>query len=209
MIDLTEFGRGGMVIQYEDIISMIGFNVAKFFRSKGISEKLDNTSIEDVLLSYINREEYDYSIWMDKEYGIKVNPDELLTSFLTMQPNLLYSYKVFTTSHNEKINSLYIYSNQYSPIAEQATKSYGFDGVKYIHGDIVSFLNEHPNYTYLTSLNENIEKCLTVNSPICLVICEDYLYTSKIVLDKLDQKLKEKGNIILRYTGVISAGIIS
>lgn len=209
MIDLTEFGRGGMVIQYEDIISMIGFNVAKFFRSKGISEKLDNTSIEDVLLSYINREEYDYSIWMDKEYGIKVNPDELLTSFLTMQPNLLYSYKVFTTSHNEKINNLYIYSNQYSPIAEQATKSYGFDGVEYIHGDIVSFLNEHPNYTYLTSLNENIEKCLTVNSPICLVICEDYLYTSKIVLDKLDQKLKEKGNIILRYTGVISAGIIS
>ena len=63
MVDLSSMGKAGMIIQYEDIISMIGFNVARYFRSKGVSKKLDNMSIQDVLLSYINRNDEDYSIW--------------------------------------------------------------------------------------------------------------------------------------------------
>ena len=49
MLDLTDIGKAGLIIQYEDIISMIGFNVARYFKDKGISEKLDSTPINDVL----------------------------------------------------------------------------------------------------------------------------------------------------------------
>lgn len=209
MVDLSDIGKAGMVIQYEDIVSMIGFNVAKYFYKKGAYEKLDSMSIEDVLLSYINREDEDYSKWLNKEFGIQVKPREMLTSFLTMQPNLLYSYKVFSSSHLENINSLYIYSDMYSPIAEQAAESYGFKGVQYIHGNIIEFLNEHPNFTYLTSSVDNIKRCVDVEAPICLVVCDDYLYTSEIFRSKVDQTLKDKPNVILRFTGVISAGIIN
>lgn len=209
MLDLTDIGKAGMIIQYEDIISMIGFNVAKFFKGKGLSEKLDSTSIDDVLLSYINREDEDYSNWLKSEYNIDVDPKEMLTSFLTMQPNLMYSYKVFNTAHNENQNSLYIYSNMYSPIIEEATRSYGFKGIQYIHDDIIEFLRTHPNCTYLTSSIDNIKRCVDLNAPTCLVICDDYLYTSEIFISKVDQSLKDKENIILRFTGVLSAGIIS
>lgn len=208
MLDLSDIGKAGLIIQYEDIIGMIGYNVAKYFKGKGISKKLDSTSIQDVLLSYINRRDMDYSIWLIDEYGITVNPNDLLTSLLTMQPNLMYSYKVFSKAHEENINSLYIYSNMYSPIIEEATKSYGFDGIQYIHGDIIEFLKTHPNYTYLTSDVNNIKKCVDLDSPVCLVVCDDYMYTSDIFIQKIDKSLSDKPNIILRFTGVKSAGII-
>lgn len=209
MLDLSSMGKAGMIIQYEDIISMIGFNVARYFRSKGVSKKLDSMSIQDVLLSYINREDADYSVWLKKEFDISINPDDFLSSFLTMQPNLMYSYKVFTSSHRENINSLYIYSDKYSPIAEQSVDSYGFKGVKYIHGNLIDFLKEHPNYTYLTSSTDNIRKCSELTVPMVLLVCDDYLYTSELFSSKLDEKIKQMPNIILRFTGVISAGIIN
>lgn len=211
MLDLTDIGKAGLIIQYEDIISMIGFNVARYFKDKGISEKLDSTPINDVLLSYINREDEACYQWLKKEYDIDISSEEaekLNSSFLTMQPNLLYSYKVFTAAHAEGQNSLYIYSNMYSPIIEEATKSYGFDGIQYIHGDIIGFLKTHPNYTYLTSDVNNIKKCVDLDSPVCLVVCDDYMYTSDIFIQKIDKSLSDKPNIILRFTGVKSAGII-
>lgn len=209
MLDLSDIGKAGLIIQYEDLIGMIGYNVAKYFKGKGVSEKLDSTSIQDVLLSYINRQDTDYSKWLDEEYNLQVDPKEMLTSFLTMQPNLMYSYKVFSRSHEENLNSLYIYSNMYSPIIEEATKSYGFDGVQYIHGNIIEFLKTHPNYTFLTSDVENIKRCMDLNSPTCLVVCDDYLYTSDIFVQKIDKSLRDKPNIVLRFTGVLSAGIIN
>lgn len=212
MLDLTDIGKAGLIIQYEDIISMIGFNVARYFKDKGISEKLDSTPINDVLLSYINREDEACYQWLKKEYDIDISSEEaekLNSSFLTMQPNLLYSYKVFTAAHAEGQNSLYIYSNMYSPIIEEATKSYGFDGIEYICGNIIHFLKNHPNSTYLTSCVDNIKQCVDLDAPTCLVICDDYLYTSEIFASKIDQSLKDKDNIILRFTGVTSAGIIN
>jgi len=208
MFDLRDIGKSGIIIQYEDIISMIGFNVAKAFRKQGVSDKLDSMSVQDVLLSYINREDEDYSKWLKKEFDILINPDDMLTSFLTMQPNLLYSYKVFTASHDENINTLYIYSNNYSPIVEQATGSYGFPGIQYVHGNIIEFLNEHPNFTYLTSSVDNIKSCENLKAPVCLVICDDYLYISEIFNSKVDEKLKALPNIFLRFTSIISAGIL-
>lgn len=209
MIDLTEIGKAGLIIQYEDLIGMIGFNIAKFFRGKGIYNKLDSTSIQDVLLSYINREEEDYFKWLKSEYDIDIKPEDVINSFLTMQPNLLYSYKVFSTAHTENKHGLYIYSNTYSPIIEEATKSYGFKGVEYIREDIIDYLKKHPNSTYITSSVDNIKRCLDLDSPTCLVICDDYLYTSEIFTSKLDTQLRNKDNILLQFTGVISAGIIN
>lgn len=208
MVDLKSIGKDGLIIQYEDIISMIGFNVAKYFRSKGVSEKLDSMSIQDVLLSYINRDDEDYSVWLKKEYNIDIEPDKFLSSFLTMQPNLLYSYKVFSQSHQEKVENLYIYSNKYSVIAEQAVDSYGFKGIKYIHGDISRHLKYLPNHTFLTSCTENIEKCLSITTPILLVICDDYLYIANMLNSDTIKKLRDKPNILLRFTGVLSAGLI-
>ena len=210
MIDLTVFGKAGLILQYEDIVSMIGYNVAKYFHQQGVSKKLDSMSINDVLLSYVNRTDEDYSIWLEKEFDIKINKSEMLTSFLTMQPNLLYSYKVFSAAHLEHIQGLYIYSNDYSPIIEESTKHYGFNGVEYIKEDIISFLNTHPNCTFLTSSLTNINRCVdNLKAPTCLVICDDYLYISDIFSSKVDKTLETRENIILRYTGVISAGIIS
>lgn len=209
MIDLTVFGKAGLIIQYEDIISMIGYNIAKYFHHQGISNKLDSMSINDVLLSYINREDEDYTVWLKKEFDIKINKSEMLTSFLTMQPNLLYSYKVFSSAHLEHVSELYIYSDDYSPIIEESTKHYGFSGITYIKEDIISFLNNHPNFTYITASLKNIKRCVDLKAPTCLVICDDYLYISDIFSFKVDKKLECLEHILLRYTGIISAGVIS
>ena len=209
MIDLTVFGKAGLILQYEDIISMIGYNVAKYFHQQGVNKKLDSMSINDVLLSYINRTDEDYSIWLEKEFDIKINKSEMLTSFLTMQPNLLYSYKVFSTAHTEHVSGLYIYSNDYSPIIEEATKHYGFNGITYIKEDIISFLNNHPNHTYITASIDNIKRCVDLKAPTCLVVCDDYLYISDIFSSKVDKTLVNLDHILLRFTGVLSAGVIS
>ena len=209
MIDFRDIGKNGLIIQYEDIISMIGFNVARYFRSKGISNKLDSMSVKDVLLSYINRDDENYAVWLKKEFNIDINPDEFLSSFLTMQPNLMYSYKVFEKAHEEKITNLFIYSNKYSVIAEQSVDSYNFKGIKYLTGDIVHVLNNHPNCTYLTSCIENIKKCSMLSVPMVLTICDDYLYTSDLITSNIIKQIKDKPNIVLRFTGVISAGIIN
>lgn len=209
MFSLGEVGEAGMIIQYEDLISMTGYNVAKQFKSNNLSEKLAGMSIQDVLASYLDREDEDYSIWLRKEFNIDINPDEMLSSFLSMQPNLLYSYKVFQASHKERKDNLYIYSDKYSKIAEECVQSYGFKGVQYIYGDIYKFIKEHPNSTFLTASAKSIDIIKNVDAPICLVICDDYRYTiDHLTKQKLDKELSDKENIFLRYTSVISAGVI-
>lgn len=209
MFSLGEVGEAGLIIQYEDLISMTGYNVAKQFRSNNLSEKLVNMSIQDVLASYLDREDEDYSKWLHKEFNIDVDPDSMLSSFLSMQPNLLYSYKVFPASHKERKDNLFIYSDKYSKIAEECIQSYGFKGVQYFYGDIDKFLKEHPNSTFLTASIKSINIVKNTTVPLCLVVCDDYRYTNEyMVTNKLDKELSDKENIILRYTSVISAGVI-
>jgi hypothetical protein len=209
MVTIDEVGKAGLIIQYEDLISMIGFNIAKQFRSNNLSEKLAGMSIQEVLASYLDRQDEDYSVWLKKEFDIDVNPDDMLSSFLSMQPNLLYSYKVFPASHNERNDNLYIYSDKYSKICEECTSSYGFKGVEYIHGDIYNFIKEHPNTTFITASTKSIDVMRTVNTPVCLVVCDDYQYTIEhMTKNKIDKELSDKSNIILRYTSIVSGGII-
>ena len=209
MFSLDEVGSAGLIIQYEDLISMIGFNIAKQFRSNNLSEKLVSMSLQDILTSYLDREDEGYEIWLKKEFGIDVNPDEMLSSFLSMQPNLLYSYKVFPASHKERKDNLYIYSDKYSKICEESIDTYGFKGIKYLHGDIYKYLKENPNSTFITSSIKSIDIVRSITSPVCLVVCDDYQYTiNHMVKNKIDKELSDKGNIFLRYTSIVSAGII-
>lgn len=209
MIDLREIGNAGLVLQYEDIISMIGFNVAKQFKSNHLSEKLDNMTIQEVLSSYLDREDEDYTVWFKKEFGFDVDKNELNSSFLSMQPNLLYAYKVFPAAHIERRDNLFIYSDIYSPIAEESLRTYGCKEVKYIYSDLEKFIKEHPNMTFLTSSIKSINRVKDLNVPLCLVICDDYRYTiDYLMTNKLDKEISQKENIFLRYTSVVSAGVL-
>ena len=94
MFSLGEIGEAGMIIQYEDLISMTGYNVAKQFKSNNLSEKLAGMSIQDVLASYLDREDEDYSIWLHKEFNIGINPDDgiqnlIIVFFLLNYPVVL------------------------------------------------------------------------------------------------------------------------
>ena len=195
MIDYREAGKSGLIIQYEDLISMIGYNIAKLYRQNHLSKKLEDMDIKDVLLSYVERTEEDPFVWLRNEYDIDIkNTDEMLTSFLAMQPSLLYSYK---------------FSDKYSPIAEETAKSYGITGVTYFHGNLEGLLKTYPNGTFITAATKSINICRDLKVPMCLVICDDFLYTMKFMVEnKMEDILKKKGNIILRYTSALSAGLI-
>ena len=210
MIDYREAGKSGLIIQYEDLISMIGYNIAKLYRQNHLSKKLEDMDIKDVLLSYVERTEEDPFVWLRNEYDIDIkNTDEMLTSFLAMQPSLLYSYKFFAASNEEKMNNLIIYSDKYSPIAEETAKSYGINGVTYFHGNLEGLLKTYPNGTFITAATKSINICRDLKVPMCLVICDDFLYTMKFMVEnKMEDILKKKGNIILRYTSALSAGLI-
>lgn len=210
MVDLNDIGKAGLMIQYEDLIAMVGFNIAKQFKSNHLSEKLDSMTVQEVLSSYLNRPDEDYSVWLKKEFDIDIDPKAMNSSFLSMQPNLLYAYKVFPASHKEHQDNLYIYSDIYSPIAEQSLQTYGCGGaVQYIHNDLAGFLKERPNMTFITSSTKSIDIVRNMNVPICLVVCDDYLYTiNHFVANKLEKEITNKHNIILRYTSIITGGII-
>jgi hypothetical protein len=106
MIDLRDIGSAGLLIQYEDIIAMIGYNIAKQFRTNHLSEKLDSMTIQEVLSSYLNREDEDYSVWLKKEFDIDIDPKAMSSSFLSMQPNLLYAYRIFPASLKVLLDSV-------------------------------------------------------------------------------------------------------
>lgn len=207
MVDLSIIGKAGLIIQYEDCVSLIGFNIAKEFRQIE-NHKFNSMSIQDILLSYVNRESEDYVEWL-KENDVSVDPKEMLKSFKAMQPTLSYSFRVFSTASSEKLNNLIIYSNEYSPIAEQSASVYGTDvSVKYKHSNIIDFINKTPNMTLITSSHKTIRECVEINAPLCLVICDDFGYLADLYDDGTISKLEKKDNILLRYTSVLSGGVI-
>ena len=70
MVDFSFVGKEGIIIQYEDIVSMIGFNVIRYLRAKNANEEAMRMSVEDILLSYINREKEDPEIWLKDNFGL-------------------------------------------------------------------------------------------------------------------------------------------
>lgn len=209
MIDFSIAGEAGLIIQFEDIVSMVGFNIARYLKLKNVeSESLRNKSLQDLILEYVNREIEDYDEWLSKMFGINISIDSYIDSVNAFQPSWLYAYKVFRAASDNGKKNLYIHSNREIPfIQKHLLPTFNNSSVKYIHGDIVPILNQHPNITYLTSLPTNIRRCLEVDAPFVLTIVDDYMYTAGVLQDKIPEAL-EKKNVLIRYTSIFSSGFI-
>lgn len=206
MLDLSLIGKNGMIFQYEDIISLTGFNIIRSL--KPISEKVRGMSDEDILTNYFNRSIQDPSEYIKTEYGISIPEESIYKSKIALKPNMLYAYRIIDAGTMNGMTSFYIHSNQYSEIIEENIKTTLADfNVKYVYGDIVPILRKKSNFTYLTSDVNNINKCMDVGVPFALTIVDEYGYTNPCALPEYADKLREKG-IYVAYTGIISAGII-
>lgn len=207
MVDLSFIGKEGLIIQYEDIVSLIGFNIMKYFRSKKVNDVVNRMSIQDVLLSYINRESESVPEWIKKTFGIDCDIDDYMESINALQPNMLYSYKVFDSAYKNGVKNLVIHSNKKSEVIEKMLETYQLP-IEYTYGDIVPVLKARKNYTYMTSLPSNIYKCLNdVDVPFALTIVDDFMYTADIIINKVDEALRKHG-VYVCYTSILSAGII-
>lgn len=206
MVDFSFIGKEGLIIDYEDIVSMIGVNILKYFKSKNVNDKINKMSVEDILLSYLNRQTEDISEWL-KTFDIdNFNMMDYNESIKMLQPNLLYSYKLFLSAYKNGIKNLIVHSQYESNTIREYIKTYQVP-IEYVYGDILPILETKRNYTYTTSSPTNIKKCLSLTQPIALVIVDDYMHLSDIVKDKIPQKLNEK-NVYTMFTSVISAGFI-
>ena len=208
MIDLSFVGKDGLIIDYEDVVSVMGFNIIRYMiMNNKCNDAMKRMSLEDILLSYINRETYDINTWIKKTFGLDFNYLDAKESLHMVVPNFVYAYKVFQEANKQKMNSLYIHTNEYfKGIETTMLPSFEVPNLKYIHGDIVPILTNNPNITYITSNPSNIRKCCDVKTPFVLTIVDDFIYVSEIVRDKIDVKLREQGKFVF-YTGILSAGL--
>ena len=207
MIDFSFVGKGGMIIQFEDIVSMIGFNIVRYFKLKGM-ESLRDYDLKQMILDYVNREEEDYNKWVSNIVKTEIKLETYIDSVNAFQPSWLYAYKLFFSAYKNGIKNLMIHSNEEIPFINDLLKTFNIPSLKYVYGDIIPILNQNPNITYTASLPSNIRKCMDVKVPFALAIVDDYLYTSNIVVDeKIPERLKEKG-IFVAYTGIFSSGFI-
>ena len=201
MVDFSLVGSSGVIIQYEDIISLSGFNVVNHFREKGIVDKSD----VDLLTSYFNREKESVADWVREESSLPI--DDYMNSPIMWKPSVLYAYKIIDIAYKSGIKTLFIHSNKYVKSIENNMKSFQ-QPVTYIHGDIVPVLRQHPNITYITSSCVNIRKCLDEDvPPFVMTIIDDFGYVADVIKNRLDDQLRKK-NILVFFTSIISAGFI-
>jgi hypothetical protein len=206
MVDCSFIGKNGLIIQFEDTISAIGFNVMKYLRTK--IEPLSKIPIQDIMLSYMNREVEDIATWMDTTYGVKgFNLAEYATSPNTFQPNFLYAFKMFDAAYQNGIKKLMVYSAIESPVIRECVEKSFTVPIEYIYGDIVPVLNSNPNTSFLTASPKTIDHCLEVSAPFALTICDDYMYTAPVLINKTDEKLRSKG-VFVGFTSILNAGVI-
>lgn len=204
MIDFTPIGQAAFVIQYEDLISLIGLNTTRYIRSK---QELPNT--DELTLEYLNRTEYDMEKFVQTHNCTMLNIpyDAMMKSPIACKPNLAYAFKMIQAAHTNGIQKFVIHSNEYSPVIENIVKGLEIR-TTYVHGDIVPVLRSLPNCTYTTSNPDNIRKCMDVQVPFALTIVDDFQYVAPIVFDQpFIDKLRAQ-NVFVQFTGVISAGII-
>lgn len=209
-IDFTDVGKSGLMIQYEDIVSATGYNLITYMKSKGYkNDKLESMSNKDILLSYINRQQYDPSIWLKNEFNVDCSIEEYSDSEVIHKPNMLYAYKMFTEASKNKISDLIIYSKYHSKAIEKHLKTFQLPDIKYEYGDILPILKNHPNVTFTTSSPDTIRECCKSDVPFELVIVDDFMYVSDILTDNTFEDIKKnKPSIYLMFTSIISAGVI-
>lgn len=207
MIDLSFIGKEGIIMQYDDIISMIGFNVARYLKSKNIDNaKLSEMSTEDILLSYINRPHEDPSVWLKDTFDIEFDINRYLDSEIMWQPNWLYSYKVFKAAYENGIKNIFVYSSIHSPAVERYLETYKMP-VGYITGDITNILPKRMNYTFMTASPSNIRKCLKLDVPLAITIVDDFMPIADIVIDNVADELRKRDKFV-NFTGIVASGLI-
>lgn len=203
--DWSFIGREGLIIQYEDLVSFLGWNASEYIlKAQGCSP---STTQDDRLVEYINREEYDMSKYVKDTTGFELTMEDLINSKRAIKPSVLYAFRMFKASIDNGLKNLMIHSNVYSPILESFIKEAVSDA-KYIHGDIVPVLKNNPNITYTTSDPDNIRKCVNVGVPFALTICDDFMYIAPIVTDEgLLNQLRDQ-NVYIQYTSIMGSGLI-
>lgn len=207
MVDFSFIGREGLIIQWDDVIAMIGYNVARYLKSKGYkNDKLCEMSNEDILLSYINRPNEDPAIWLKENFDIEFDLNRYKDSIVTWQPNWTYPYRIIKAANDNKLQNLCIYYEKDIPIIRRYVET--FDApVEYLSGDISKILSEKVNYTFITASPTNIRKCLDLEVPLAITIVDDFMPIADIVIEDVATKLREK-NKFVNFTGIVSAGLI-
>lgn len=210
MLDLSFIGKEGIICSYEEIVAMVGYNVADQYRKNKIIDVSDQQLISD----YINRKEYNFSEYLQKQGIPKEDADYIsqeevfYESAYALKPTNKFIYKIFDAAKIQSIPYLAIYSRQYSSHIEKYIKgSFPFK-VEYVYGDIDPIIKEHVNSTIVTSDLNIINKCATIEEPIVLTVCDDFLYLSQMFQDGTEGKIQKKDNVFLGYISCITAGFI-
>lgn len=210
MVDLSFIGKEGIICSYEEIVAMVGYNVADQYRKNKIIDVSDQQLISD----YINRKEYNFSEYLQKQ-GIPKEDADFISqeevfyeSAYALKPTNKFIYKIFDVAKIQSVPYLAIYSRQYSSHIEKYIKgSFPFK-VEYVYGDIDPIIKEHVNSTIVTSDLNIINKCATIEEPIVLTVCDDFLYLSQMFQDGTEGKIQKKDNVFLGYISCITAGFI-
>ena len=206
MIDPTFIGKAGLVIEYDDIVSLTGMNIVNYLMEKDKSLMVDDrmSSFEDILKSYIDREDKDFSKWIKQLIGLDVKRENFINSYRAFKPNLFYAYKLIPNAYKNGIKDLYIYSQYESEVIREYLK--GFEvPVGYVYGDIREVMKDKVNYTYITCDPENVRRCRDIDTPFAMTICDDYMSMAPIVRDHVDEELRKNGKFV-SYTSILNAG---
>lgn len=210
MLDLSFIGKEGIICSYEEIVAMVGYNVADQYHKNKIIDVSDQQLISD----YVNRKEYNFSEYLQKQGIPKEDVDYIsqeevfYESAYALKPTNKFIYKIFDAAKIQSVPYLAIYSRQYSSHIEKYIKgSFPFK-VEYVYGDIDPIIKEHVNSTIVTSDLNIINKCTTIEEPIVLTVCDDFLYLSQMFQDGTEGKIQKKDNVFLGYISCITAGFI-
>lgn len=206
MIDMSFIGKDGFIIQYEDIISLWGYNVLLQLRDTKLIGESDSDSL---LLDYFNREienPFDYIL---EKYHINFPIDTVYKSKKALRPNLLYAFKILSAAHRNGIKNLLVYSNKESQIIRDYIVNEIPDvPITYVHGDVIPVIKQHPNCTFLTSNTDVIKRLQTESvPPFALTIVDTFMYVAPVVKEEFINSLREKG-IFVGFTNILSAGLI-
>jgi len=206
MVDLTNMGRAGLIIQYEDVISLMGYNIVEYLKDNKINDKFERMSHEDILLSYFNREHYNINAWIKETFDFELNVYELMESRIMLKPNMIYAYKVFQESAKQGVSNLMIYSNHPSDAITSYLPSFNIPCLKHESENIVDILNHNPNCTFITSNPDSIQLCTEVKAPFVLTIIDEFLYVKDILLTGVDETLRKQNKLVF-FTGILSGGL--
>jgi hypothetical protein len=207
MVDMSFIGKNGFIIQYEDIISLWGYNALLKLKESNLIDR--ESSTDSLLLDYFNREIENPFTYINEKYHVNFPIDAMYKSKKVLRPNMLYAFKIFLTAYQNGIKELLVFSNKRSSIIDKYIKNEIPDiPIKYVHGDVVPVIKQHPNCTFLTSDTNIIKRFVDEDiPPFALTIVDTFSYVAPVVKDSFVELLRRKG-VYVGFTNILSAGLI-